>query len=122
MVPDYVGPRGSATGENKDLGIGEILCRLRETRGLSQDELADILGFSASYLSLLERGKRPVTMHVLRPLAHWLGVTPGLLLLQSMDPAALEPRQQRLVKEVQRQFHQALAASDFEALRRVSPE
>jgi transcriptional regulator with XRE-family HTH domain len=101
------------------LRIGKILWRLRQVRGLSQEDLAQQLGFSASYLSLLERGRRPATMQVLRTLASSLGVAPGLLLLQSMDPATLEVRQQKLVREVEREFRKALAADDFVALRRT---
>jgi transcriptional regulator with XRE-family HTH domain len=116
------GPRGLPSvfhPRKNELRIGEILCRLRKTRGLSQEEMAHILGFSASYLSLLERGKRPATMQVLRTLASWLGVPPGLLLLQSMDPSALDVHQQKLVTEVETEFQKALAANDFAALQRI---
>lgn len=100
--------------------VGEILYRLRGTHGLSQDRLAEALGISASYLSLLERGKRPATMKVMRTLANWLGVAPGLLLLQSMDARNLEPRPRRLVRAVQRQVQKALSSGDFTALEEMA--
>ncbi|HEV2423898.1 MAG TPA: helix-turn-helix transcriptional regulator [Terriglobia bacterium] len=99
--------------------VGEILYLLRGTRGLSQDRLAQALGISASYLSLLERGKRPATIKVMRTLANWLGVAPGLLILQSMDPGSLEIRPRRLVREIQRQMQKALASGNFTALEEV---
>jgi transcriptional regulator with XRE-family HTH domain len=102
------------------LQIGEILYRIRGAQGLSQDEMAQKLGFSASYLSLLERGKRPATMHVMRTLASLLGVAPGLLLLQSMDPGSLESRPRRLVRDIQRQLHKALSSGDFTAVENIS--
>lgn len=102
--------------------IGEILCHLRDLRGLSQDQTAKKLGFSASYLSLLERRKRPATMHVVRRVAALLGVAPGLLLLQSLEMSPLEPRQQRLVRDVRREFEKALRSNDFTALQRIAQE
>lgn len=102
--------------------IGQILYHFRGVRGLSQDQMARALGFSASYLSLLERGKRPATMHVTRTLAKLLGVAPGLLLLQSLDPGQLEPHPRRLVREVQRQVQKALSSGDFTELEYISRE
>jgi len=104
------------------LQFGEILYRLRGARGLSQDRMAQTLGISASYLSLLERGKRPATMKVMRTLANWLGVAPGLLLLQAMDPQSLESRPRRLVKDVQRVLQKSLYSGDFTPLEDMSRE
>lgn len=84
--------------------------------------MAQTLGISASYLSLLERGKRPPTMNVMRTLASWLGVAPGLLLLQAMDPDSLELRPRRLVKEVQRALKKCLSSGDFSTLEEMSHE
>ena len=100
--------------------VGEILFRLRGSRGLSQDRMAQTLGISASYLSLLERGKRPATMKVMRTLANWLGVAPGLLVLQSMDAGVLESRPGQLVKEIQRQVQRALSSGDFTDLEHIA--
>jgi transcriptional regulator with XRE-family HTH domain len=102
------------------LEIGKILCRLREAQGLSQGEMAQKLGFSASYLSLLERNKRAATMHVLRALSSWTGVPAGLFLLQSMELSDLGPRQRKLVREIQREFRKALASGDFTVLQRIA--
>ncbi len=96
--------------------------RLREARDLSQENVARRLAISSSYLSLLERGKRPPTMHVIRRLADWLDIAPGLLLLQSLEPETLEPRQRALVEEVQREFEKALSSNDFTSLQRTRCE
>ncbi len=99
--------------------MSEILYRLRTTRGLSQQHLARTLGLSPSYLSLLERGKRPETIEVARRLANWLGIAPGLLLLETLDPQSLESGPRALVEEVQREFQQAFSSGDFTGLQRM---
>jgi transcriptional regulator with XRE-family HTH domain len=53
--------------------FGERLRRLRQQCGLKQTDLADE-GLSASYVSRIESGNRPVTPHVAQVLAERLGV------------------------------------------------
>lgn len=102
--------------------IGELLYRLRMRRGASQDMLAQALGVSSSYLSLVERGKRPATIQLMRRVAHWLGIAAGLVVLQSMEPGALEPRARGLVKNIQRGFEKALSSGDFAPLQHRFPD
>ncbi|MEZ5667542.1 MAG: short-chain fatty acyl-CoA regulator family protein [Alphaproteobacteria bacterium] len=45
--------------------LGHKLRRLRRDRGLTQAALAERLGISASYLNLIERNQRPVTIDLL---------------------------------------------------------
>jgi DNA-binding XRE family transcriptional regulator len=47
----------------------------REYRGLTQQQLADAAGFSKSYLSQIESGKRTGTAEVLAAIASGLGLT-----------------------------------------------
>jgi DNA-binding XRE family transcriptional regulator len=47
----------------------------REYRGLSQQDLAQAAGISASYLSQIETGKREGTTAVLQAIAHALNLT-----------------------------------------------
>lgn len=56
-------------------GVGQRLRRLRRERGLSQQELAGD-GITASYISLIEAGKRQPTAKTLERLAEALGVAP----------------------------------------------
>jgi transcriptional regulator with XRE-family HTH domain len=108
----------SRSQELKRLQIGELLYRLRTTQAVSQNALAKALGLSPSYLSLLERGKRPASVQVVRRMAKWLGIAPGLILLETMEPDALETRPRALVEDVQKEFEKALSSGDFEALQR----
>jgi len=63
--------------------LGRILRAYRRATGLSQERLADQLGYDASYISMLETGRRTVQdvatrRHIARALAvppHLLGVT-----------------------------------------------
>jgi len=45
--------------------IGPRLRRMRLERGLTQSQMAEQLGISASYLNLIERNQRPVTVQLL---------------------------------------------------------
>ena len=101
--------------------IGELLHRLQKTQGVSQNKMAKALGVSPSYLSLLERGKRPPTLRMMRRAAKQMGIAAGLVVLQSMEPAALEPRAGKLVEEIQRKFEKALSSGNFAPLQRRFP-
>jgi transcriptional regulator with XRE-family HTH domain len=54
--------------------VGRNLARIRRQKGLTQEELAEISGFSQQYLSGLERGARNPTVVTLYELAQALGV------------------------------------------------
>jgi transcriptional regulator with XRE-family HTH domain len=84
--------------------VGEILIRLRRQRGLSQEDFARELGISASYLSLLENGKRPATKRVVRSLATYLHVPAGFIVLQDLRLEELSERHRGVVKELRREL------------------
>ena len=54
--------------------VGRNLLRLRQARGLSQERLALVTGYSRQYLSGIESGRRNPTVEVLDVLAAALGV------------------------------------------------
>lgn len=60
--------------------LGAKVKRLREAKGLSQEELAFQADMHRTYVSGIERGKRNPTVTVLERLAKPLGVTAGELL------------------------------------------
>lgn len=55
--------------------VGRNFARLRQEKGLTQEEVRSLLGFSQQYLSDLERGKRNPTIVTLYELAQALGVS-----------------------------------------------
>ncbi|RLC80200.1 MAG: hypothetical protein DRJ03_22145 [Chloroflexi bacterium] len=50
------------------------LKRLRIQKGLSQRQLAELIGVHPSYISLIERGKRPGSIRVLKKLSLFFNV------------------------------------------------
>lgn len=67
--------------------VGENVRRIRQDRGLTQEQFADLSGFSQQYLSGLERGRRNPTVVTLFELATALKATPIDLLapVEGMD-------------------------------------
>ena len=66
---------------------GDLQCRLgrnlrarRESKGLSQEEFADLVGIHRTYVGGLERGERNVTLRTVERLVERLGVDAAALL------------------------------------------
>jgi transcriptional regulator with XRE-family HTH domain len=55
--------------------VGRNFARLRQEKGLTQEEVEERSGFSQQYLSGLERGRRNPTIVTLYELAQALGVS-----------------------------------------------
>jgi len=72
----------------KAIRIGGRLRRLRQERHLTQVQMAQELGISASYLNLLESGQRPVTVRVLLRLAECFQLDLGSLAVEEDDRLA----------------------------------
>ena len=70
--------------------VGRNVRKARLAKGLTQEQLADLSGFSQQYLSDLERGRRNPTVVTLWEIAQVLGVTPVDLI--TPDDEAVAPR------------------------------
>lgn len=55
--------------------VGSNVSRIRNQKGLTQEQLADLSGFSQQYISGLESGKRNPTVVTVYELAKALGVS-----------------------------------------------
>lgn len=67
--------------------VGKNFSRLRKSKGLTQEEVAELSGFSQAYIGWLESGKRNPTIISLFHLAEALGTTPAELLTPSAEPS-----------------------------------
>jgi transcriptional regulator with XRE-family HTH domain len=63
--------------------FGDRVRRLRKARGLTQLELAELLGVGRSYLSQIERGKRDPGLRMIKSISDGLGI-PIFELLRSL--------------------------------------
>jgi transcriptional regulator with XRE-family HTH domain len=55
--------------------VGRNVRRIRQKKGLTQEQFAEVSGFSQQYISSLERGRRNPTVVTLYELATALGVS-----------------------------------------------
>lgn len=98
--------------------LGPKVRRLRRDHGLTQAQMADQLGISASYLNLIEHNQRPVTVPLLLKLGNTFGVD-----LQSFA----EDEESRLVAGLREVFSDPLfdgsdiKNQDFKELAAVAP-
>jgi transcriptional regulator with XRE-family HTH domain len=56
--------------------FGENLRRIRDAKGMTQEQLADSAGLHRTHISLIERNQRSVRLETLERLAIALGVQP----------------------------------------------
>jgi transcriptional regulator with XRE-family HTH domain len=60
--------------------VGRVIRRHREDAGLSQEELAERSGLHRTYISLVERGRRNITVDALTQIAEALEIYPSRLI------------------------------------------
>lgn len=65
--------------------LAHNIVRLRRSKGLSQEELADVCGLHRTYVGSVERGERNVTLSTLEVFAGALGVSVTDLLTKGAD-------------------------------------
>jgi transcriptional regulator with XRE-family HTH domain len=67
------------------MNIGRAIRFARAAKGISQQELASRVDISASYLSLIESGKKDPSLGMIRSIAKGLRVSEDVLLLTAID-------------------------------------
>jgi len=72
------------------MDIGRAIRFCRQQKGLTQPQLAQRAALSASYLSVLETGKRDPSLSSLQSIARGLGVPLSVLLFVAADPSDVE--------------------------------
>ena len=76
--------------------LGERISALRRARGLSQAELANRLGISASAMGMYEQGRREPSIQILVRLSQELEVSTDFLLTGKSAPPEADPLPQLL--------------------------
>ena len=66
--------------ESQLVAFGKVIKKYREEMGLSQEELANKADFDRTYISLIERGKRNLSLLNICRFASALNVKPSQLL------------------------------------------
>ena len=106
--------------ERKRIFRGDRLREMRRKRQLTQDELADRLGFGQSQMNKYENGKSDPTPEVLVRLAKELAVTSDWLLGLVDDPEAFLQEQE--LTPAERKLLSAFRRGDFKELVRLAAE
>ncbi len=60
--------------------VGRNIRRMRQERGMSQEDFADVMGVHRTFMGAVERGERNLTLRTLERLAAKLKVKPEDLL------------------------------------------
>jgi transcriptional regulator with XRE-family HTH domain len=79
--------------------VGLRVRQLRESKGLSQEELAGICGLHRTYIGLIERGERNLSISTVGVVADGLGV-PAADLFSTVAPTPVPNPKTRAVKSL----------------------
>lgn len=69
---------------NINIQFGNILRKIREARGLSQEEFAELCDISRAYYGRLERGEHSITLELCYRIAEATGLSMSELFLDIM--------------------------------------
>lgn len=83
--------------------IAKVIKEIRESRGLTQSQLAGLAGLSAVYISKLERGIKGDSVNALMQIARVLRVNFGELMGQIEAELAFEAKKPETMQGKQRQ-------------------
>ncbi len=76
--------------------VGRVIRKYREGAGLSQEALAEEAGLHRTYISLVERGRRNISVDALSQIAEALGVYPSRLMADAeREPEEASPPERR---------------------------
>lgn len=67
------------------MNIGEVIVNLRKQRGVKQKELANSLGITATYLSLVETNQSKASITLLSNIASYFDLPLNALLFKSLE-------------------------------------
>lgn len=80
--------------------LGTAIKLIRTSSGLKQKEIAERLGVTSNYISLVESGNREPSVSLLKRLARVLGVPVGLFFLWEEDDLAASRKNVEKVRQL----------------------
>lgn len=72
------------------MNIGQAIKFCRQQRNMTQPQLAEQASLSASYISVLEQGKRDPSLSALESIAQALQIPLSVLIFVANDPSEIE--------------------------------
>ena len=90
--------------KNINLEIGERVRLVRMSRGLSREELAEILGISALFVGYIECGQRGMSLATLQKICKALNVSADYILLGNTKSQSDRDALINAVEELESQF------------------
>jgi transcriptional regulator with XRE-family HTH domain len=121
MNPAWLAPASGQIRACEDLGV--VFRSYRQASGLSQQQLADMLGYDRTYITMIESGRRRITDRgTLARIARAMAIPPHVLEIAGPDDADLGPVLAlgasviRLATIARQGGHAAMAASELRPL------
>ena len=88
--------------------LGHRIRKQRTARGWTQEQLAEKINVSTSFIGHVERGSRRASLETLVALANTLGTSVDYLLCESLNGSSLGAMPQGLTKSQQSVMHEIL--------------
>lgn len=97
--------------------IGSRIKELRQLKGYTQAELAELTDLSTNYIGYIERGQRTISLQTLERLAHTLGVEVGTLFLFHAREASKKSEEPNQRPQIMAKLTSFLQRTDREDLK-----
>jgi len=74
------------------MNIGNAIRTLRKGQSIKQNELAEMIGITPAYLSLIETGERAnISSEILEAIAAALNTSPAAIIFNAIEPDDIKP-------------------------------
>lgn len=81
--------------------VGRNISRVRKLRGLTQEQLGEMVGQPQSYISGIERGEKNLSLETLEKISTSLGVDPDrLLIIYQRETSKLQAEKDAIVDTI----------------------
>jgi transcriptional regulator with XRE-family HTH domain len=88
------------TDDDRLTGLGSMIRRIRESRGMTLEDLAHRAELTTNFIVSIENGERDVALTTVFALANGLGVTMGELMGAKPEHSAAAMRAAQLMEQV----------------------